>query len=658
MKKICLLLLATITVCAQENTLQPAKIERLNALHALADDINRYQPIGDYFLNVPPFVLVSHEMIDRFIASMPAPEEQTSTRTTKRQRRGANASMRSYIQTRWQRVLDEQKETELLTDRAQQALNDIRLALADAFKHNLLDAPSADQKKIKAFVHDAHEKKIPLIVRNATAPTQLFAQSVFPAAPERMNEAIVHVLRSYFSNENIQQLLDEQGLPKQLDMSIILQHFIMPEEKETLVSGVSCSHEPNTMTPELITIESTFGQPDGIKATSVVTDIYHVYNKHIYPMIRKKAYHLVPDQNLMRTRLKENNSTQQEASSLTPDAAQAIARATELAYRRYAEPVCLWFTIRNNTIYILNVQCLQSMHEKANYVAPRYIKKCKKHRTEIQPITSMQEIIILKKRSDLILVPTIEQLVELYGKHPGAAQVLVGIVKEQPANWTRAMQLLEQKGIKAVWAPDFAQAQALIENDEWPVVIDPQQATLFTYKRKKGYCTLYHNVHEGIIKLDAGTHLSVLPAFQFTADAKAAAHINPEEFFGGVHMQNLFTLLRDEQKETARQALRTILFRLENSIKRECITQKEYEGQDKLYDDTTLKEMQERYAYATAVAAELYNELNKWHQSKKTFTDDQQLLFLINVLASLVLQEPTDQVILATSFTQAQQKVQ
>ena len=220
---------------------------------------------------------------------------------------------------------------------------------------------------------------------------------------------------------------------------------------------------------------------------------------------------------------------------------------------------------------------------------------------------------------------------------------MVGIVKERPSEWTQERELLDDLTIPVIWSDEYEHIQSWVKEKRLPLVIDPQQQLMFPFKRRKGFCTLFQTIGNGIKERPFINHLSVIPSFFEPLHEKDRTYLTPYEFFSGVTMEQLIELAKHAQKDAVIQVLRSILYRLSNEIKRHTISQRELKE----------AELQDMYGYIERVAYQIYKMLPQETDDKTQQPKDQlERLFLVNMLNNLIMQKLSDNVMHATSFNE------
>ena len=640
-----LLSIAVNILCAASLNTVSHKTLQLHDLQEVAQKINRLKPLGNYFVAVPSFVTLTTQDIEQFLAGVPAGIKD---------RRGniQTVSILNHIKTLWQTVVNQTNRFNEITPTARESLIELRRALQIAFKHDLLN--STLNKHIKSFIERNIQQHNSLIIRSATTQPLFGAKSIYPVSARHINRGIANTLSSYFNENTITEMMAHGPLNPSLHLEVILQSMIMEDKnaKSLVVSGVSCSYDTNSNIPNIISIESIFGHTEGIKDQNMAPDKYFLHNGVIYPVIAKKPNRYVPDFDMQHVSLKPNPETIKEASTLDPFAAQEIARAAQLLEELYDRSVCVSFIKRDNTIYLIKIQTPALQQPKnPTYFDPMYTKKIAPDRkAEITPIQPLHELAVIKKRDKLILAPNIRTFLELLNKRENPEEVALGVIKERPADWSKERNLLAQAPIPVIWSPEFSKIRGWIDQNMWPLVLDPQQKIAFPFKRCKGFCTLYQAIENGIHEHPLPHQLSLLPTFLPALNTAEREQLNPEEHFPGVRMNHLFNLLKNDTYKNAMSALNTILFRLNNSIILDQITKKECALNKEAFDEAQLQNKQEIFQYVERIALQLLEQLARWHESNKLPTDNLEKNFLINLLDALIHQKPHDRIAHTASF--------
>ncbi len=624
------------------------KAEYLPALQAIADQLNRTNPLNGYIVTVPSFVILTSEDIYQFLAGIPQESQKDDKPNKKRPR-----SMLDHLRQLWREVIQATKGG-TLTQQTRELLEQMREALEDAFKH---DITYIRKKPIASFIKQCTRNDIPLIIRSSIDHALLTAKTICPVKPADLNQAIGMVIKSYYYAETIEQLLAQGPLSPDLYASVIMQTLVMADKmedkrEEPVVSGVSCSYDTTTQMPGIITIESIYHHGKALKDPTVARDHYYVHDDMVYPIIMKKTNCYEPDFQMNTVHIIHNRSELQTTPSLECDAVKKIAHATKFIEEHYEQPVCVSFIKRDHTIYLVKLHLpTVDIPEKSTYIDPLYVKKAvKDDAVSIAAIKPIRDTIILKHRTEIISAPTFELFLTKLAKREDNRAV-IGIVKQPPSEWSKEKELLDELDIPMIWSNEYEHIQSWIKEKRWPLIIDPQQQLMFPFKRRKGFCTLFQTIENGIKERPPVQHLSVIPSFIEPLHEKDRKPLTPYEFFSGVSMEQLIELTKHAEKNTAIQALRSILYRLSNEIKHRIISQRELQEAKQPYDPLIVQKLQEIYEYIEQVAHQIYKilpqDINAMGQQPK---DQLERLFLVNMINNLIMQKSSDDVMHATSF--------
>lgn len=626
------------------NNLLP-KYEQLIELQSVIEHINRVEPLHDYILAVPPFVIVTNRDIHQFLASIPAPETEKNNVS---RRKAKKYSMLSFLENLWGKVVVSINKNNRLTAEARQLLIQIREEIELAFKHDL-----TFNTHLAAFIKKAYQQNIPLIVRTLTEERLIGAKSAYPIKAIEISKAIGKVFASYYSESSIEQLLRAKSLPNTLYGAVLLQTFITNDtEDRPLISGVSCSYDIVTNTNNINSIEATYGHQSGLKNQDIAKDTFYLYQNRIYPVISKKTARIEPDFNMHTIQKVINSPDLQEKPTLDPSAIREIGRATKSIESHYGQPICLSFIKYSHTIYIIGIEKPKMVaNDRANFVDELYIKKAIKDKAfSIVPLKPLQELIILKKRENLILAPDLTTFFELYREQENN-NVQVGIIKNSSSPWSQEKKILNEMDIPVIWSTQFNEIQELINEKQWPLIIDPQNKLMFPYKKRKGFCTLFQTIIPGIKDHPLPHYVSVISAFIQPLHDSEKNQLKPDEFFSGVTIQHLFDLIRNESADASLQAIRTVLYRLTMAIKRYELSQLELRDMNKPFNAESLQKLRQQYDYIEQVAYQLYTMISKEkNNTEQADSGRLEKLFLINILEHLITQNRDENVVNNISF--------
>ncbi|MEX0849450.1 MAG: PEP/pyruvate-binding domain-containing protein [Candidatus Dependentiae bacterium] len=625
------------------------KTQQLYDLQSVAEKINRLKPLGNYRVAIPPFVTLRSIDVEHFLAGIPSGIEE------KRGRKKYKLSMLDYIKKLWANVVLETRAYKEITLKAREDLIAIRAAIQTAFQHDI--ASGKIDSAIQSFLERSQRQKNNLIVRSSTKQPLFGAKSVYPIAARNINAGIAQVLISYFNEDTIAQMMSYRLLDNTLHLEVILQSMIMEDTNANglVVSGVSCSYDNTSNIPHIVSIESAFGHSQGIKDASVALDRFYVHDDMVYPVIAKKINRLIPDFDMMHARMVPNTHNLQEKPTLDVQAAKEIARAAQLLEELYDNSVCVHFIKRDNTIYLVKIQ-IPELEQAAlpSSFDQLYTKKLKnEHTVAITPVLPFHELIVVKKRKKIILAPHARKFLELLEKREDKDEIVLGILKERPATWSKEVELLALTKKPIIWSSDFETLRMWIDQNSWPLVFDIQQKIAFPFKRCRGFCTLFQAIETGIKTHPVAEQVSTLPTFFPEINNVEREALKPDEFFSGVPFEHLFDLLKFGSLETATQALKTALFRLNNIIVHGQITKKECELNEQPFEDAQLIQKQQLYQYIERVAYQLLKQLQQWDRSNKKPADDLEKIFLINMLHALIDQQPNEQIVQNSSFNEA-----
>ena len=645
---LCIINIATAHLNAETSlsTKKPAKVQQLHQLQETIQTINRIKPIGNYLLAVPPFLELTTQDIQHFLAAIP------SGITDQHNRKKQPISMLEFIQSTWNKVIDQAQQHKKITPLMREYLIEIRAAIESAFRHDMLSGPL--RPAVRTFLERQREQNNGLIIRAAPITPLLNTKSAHPFTGHTINTGIIEVLNSYFSEKAIQEIIDLNQFNRYLDLDIVIQSMIMEDENvsQMIVSGMACSYDTLSNTPNVVTITSVFGDTQAFNSIDIATDTYYVHDGTVYPIIRKKLNRITCDYHMAHSRLIPNAEQLQHAATLNIQTVQEIARATKTLEEIYQNPVCITFIKRDNTIYLIKVST-PNVSEKASpsFFDPLYTEHiAPEKKVAITPVKPSNTLIVIKKREKVLLAPNIRTFIQLLNKRKKPEDVILGIIKEMPAPQSKDAQLLDDINIPVIWSHSFEKLRNWINEKSFPLVFDVQQKIAFPFSRCRGFCTLFQAVLSGIQAHPLEPQLSLLPDFMLPLNQSEREKLKPDEHFSGVTLLSLFDLLKFSTQAAAESALNTILFRLQKQILHEYITKKECAVSLAPFDMNKCERMEKMYANVERVAYQLYAQLKRLYGAKTTHADTLEKMFLVNILQAVILQQPDEQIVGSESF--------
>lgn len=622
---------------------QISKDKQLFELQAIAEQINKVEPLHNYTLAVPTFITITDNELINFLNSIPSPDISSGKKVRRKQKK---LSMFDHLQALWQKVTRSLSNKDVLTPEAIDLLAQIRADIELAFNHDI----TTISPRLASFIKKAIQQESPLIVHPIENESFHHLKSIFPVKPTDINQAIGQAIASYYTDAIIEELLQQNSLPKHISGEVVLQHFIMNNLDEyPLTSGTCCPYDRATNSKEISTIASVYGNQSGLKDEQIAKDIFYIYQDKVYPIIAKKITRLEADFDMHDVRVFSNMSEIQEKPTLDAAAVKELSRATDKITDHFGQPICISFIKYSRTIYLLGLEFPNiKISKKPNYIDPLYVKKAvKDNAITITSLTPQQEVIITKKRTHIILAPDIPSLFTLYRERKDG-KARVGIVKKSAEPWSHESKLLNKIDLPVIWSSQFDEIKELIDTNRWPIIVDPQHKLLIPHKKRKGFCTLFQTIEHGIKDHPEPDHISVIPSFVETVTKEEQKELRPDEFFSGVTMEHLFDLIKHAPTDSALQALRTVLYRLQLSIKRVESALQESSDSSKASHLEKLSQLQNQYGYIEQVAYQLYTILPKAHNHHGH--DKFKRLFLVNILELLITQEPSQEAVNSISF--------
>lgn len=619
-----------------------SKDQQLLELQALAEHINTLEPLHDYMLAVPPFIIITNNELNNFLSSIPN-ADVSGKRSGRKQKK---LSIHAHLQDLWQKLYTILHNKDSLTPEARSILAQIREGIKLAFNHDI----TTINARLSSFIKKSMQQESPLIIHPIEDEPLYHLKSAFPAKPNNIGQAIGQVVASYYNDAVIEELLHNKSLPKNINPGIILQYFITNNHDELpLTSGICCPYDTISHTEGIGTIHAVYGNQSGLKDESISKDIFYIYQNSVYPIITKKVTRLEPDPDMLGLKTLSNRTEIQERPTLDITAVKELSQAINRISNHLKQPVCISFIKYSRTIYLLNIDFPKIKScSNPSYIDDLYIKKARKDNAiAIECLTPQHEVIVTKKRSHIILAPDIPTLLSLYHEQKDK-KAHIGIVKKAAEPWSHEYKLLDKIDIPIIWSSQFDEIKRLIDTEKWPIIIDPQHRLLFTHKKRKGFCTLFQTIEHGIKDLQGPEHISVMPSFIEKITKDERAKLNPDEFFSGVTMEHLFDLIKHAPAESSLQALRTVLYRLQLSIKRVEISLQESPENSKRFYLEKLSYLQSQYDYIEQIAYQIHSMLTKI--DKQSESNKLQRLFLVNILELLIMQKMDPTIVNSISF--------
>ncbi len=619
-----------------------SKDKQLLELQAIAEHINTLEPLHDYILAVPPFVIITNNELNTFLNSIPS----TNVFGKRSDRKQKKLSILADLQNLWQKLYKMLHNKDLLTPEAKSILAQIRDNIRLAFNHDI----TTINARLSSFIKKSMQQESSLIVLPIEDEPLYPLKSLFPVKSRNIGQAIGEVIASYYNDTVIEDLLHQKSLPKDITPGIVLQHFITTNAGEPpLTSGICCPYDTTSHTKGISTIHTVYGNQNGIKDESISKDIFYIYHNSVYPIITRKVARLEADPDMLGLKIIANSPDIQEKPSLDITAVKELSQAINRISDHLTQPVCVSFIKYSRTIYLLSIDFPKIKScSNPSYIDDLYIKKARKDNAlAIECLTPEHEVIVTKKRSHIILAPDIPTLLSLYHEQKDK-KAHIGIVKKAAEPWSYEYKLLDKIDIPIIWSSQFDEIKRLIDTDKWPIIIDPQHRLLFTHKKRKGFCTLFQTIEHGIKDLQGPEHISIMPSFIEKITKDERTKLNPDEFFSGVTMEHLFDLIKHAPAESSLQALRTVLYRLQLSIKRVEISLQESPEDSKRFYFEKLSYLQSQYDYIEQIAYQIYSMLTKI--DKQTESNKLQRLFLVNILELLIMQKMDPRIVNSISF--------
>lgn len=625
------------------------KDQKFVLLNKIAEQVNRLAPLDEYTVTVPPFYVVTNQDMYQLLATIMYQSDAQPSKPKKRILAARATSVLDILEQTWKAVRLSVKKGKATT-KTYQLLNDIRNIIEVAFNSSDLAFPN---KKFTDFLQKAVSNNTPLITRMATDHPTLGPKSVYPAQATSIYRAIGDTLKTYYDNITFDQLLQQESLPTNFYATIIVQQFITEDSAaHPVVSGFCCSQDRISGAAGIAVIEAMYGQHAGFKQDEVMHDTYYVHYNTVIPVIRKKEYRLDPNMLGLYTSLTKNNNELIEAPTLDAHAAQEIAKITTLLTQYSNKPVCISFIKQHNTIYLIDFHYLSDITTKhATYIDPLYIKKAiKDGAVHIVSLKPLHQVTIVKKPQHILFAWDVYDLLQQYEKSTDTNEIVMAIIERKPSPWSKEQKIVENLPFITLWSSSPANIQQWTKQNSWPLVVDPQTQLMFPYKRRKNFCTLFQTVMSGLNGYPLPEHISIIDSFFVPLSITQKELLNPNEFFSGVSMEYLFGLLKNEQPETALQALRTIIYRLQTRIKRAWLTAEQSDPKQ-INMGKYIPELEKQYEHILTIAYKLYTIMYQSLKSgKNQSAKDQELLFLINILQKMIAQSPSDQTVNVISF--------
>lgn len=629
------------------------KNEKLTFLNKVAEHVNRVAPLHEYTITIPPFITITaddmHHLLSQIPYQLDKQEQQQSRKQKKRLHQQKHVSMLDMLQQTWNNIKTSIKKGKA-TPKTYRLLATLRDMIDTAFDVN---TKNFENPKLQMFLDNAQKNSTPLIVRIATDYPTLGRKSIYPSNTDSIYHTIADVLKMYYYDNTIDQLLEKELLPNELYTQIVIQHFITQEDTtQPLVSGFCCSQDQASGAPSICILEAVYGHHAGFKHDMVAKDTYYIYEDTVIPIIRKKELRLEPNLDGVYTSITKNNIPLIQSPTLDILAAQEIGKATTFLAEYSKKPACISFIKKHNTIYLIDYyQAPELNNKQINYIDPAYIKKAIKdgavHAVALKPV---YHVITIKSPQNILFGSDVADLLEQYHKTDNSEEINVGIIERKPNLWGKEQKIVEALPFYTFWSSSSNNIKKWTQQRFLPLIIDPQTQLIFPYKRRRNFCTLFQIITTGLNGYPLPENLSVIGSFfkQLSVDQKNI--LEPHEFFSGVSMEYLFELLKNEQQETALQALRTILYRLQTKIKRISLNpiEKDLQSHSKT---ALLQALQQQYEHILSIGYKLYTMMQHTLKSVSIKSvNHYELLFLIDVFQKMITQSTNDQIVHTNSF--------
>lgn len=592
----------------------------------------------------------------------------------------------NYILQLWKKFKAAQPQNALLlTDAARTILTDIRKVLNETNFDvmNITGQNPARKKQLKAFLNAAHEQNTLLMVRStgredgkelSNAGGNASIASVAPTV-DAVSKAISEVLMSYVSEKSIGQRL--VGKDKHLFdapfMAVLLQIMMgemYGESTEIPKSGVMFSPEAEGETPDVVVIQATFGHNEGVVNGLVPVDTYYTGPTNItHPVISIKPKRLSAIPGKDGLDFIPNEQIIQRVSTLDPETVLALKHAALFIQNYYNNAVDIEFVILGDTIYFVQARPLEAKKFEASYLHPDFITQNSTQAVSIIPIgVGNAAVRIITHPNQVIITDNIRQALNifLYNTPDQNAVQAVIINESAPATSHEATQFrrlgkpvlyAEELNTLKTWLQQLSQAPTTSSSiplssssyatsssgssrpegspiGTTPLLIDAQRALILPFTPNDLFISAESSVELGWYTHPIAKKVSLMPAFISKLPKESTHKLTPKEFFKGISITKLIDLIKTENPEEARNALRSLLHRVLATLQRTQLIQVALKETAANTNAKLINDLMRIFLAITESAHEISNTLTKPNASRL------ERLYPITFLEALIRQLP------------------
>lgn len=608
-------------------------------LHELEIIVNKLNEGTKDRYAVPRFLGISHQEIEHHLQKTAGKDSSTAY---------------EELTALWNDFIQAQPLTqETVTPKAAEALAAIRQLLAKSFE--TLQLPEQTNKKLLDFISNAQTNNQCIIVRstgredseelaNAGGNTSI---ANVQACNTEVVAAISQVILSYFSEKSLEQrmLAHDPHLHDAPCMPVLIQVMVNEQNVDSIpVAGVMFSQEAEGNTPNVVHINATWGQNDGVVNGLVPVDAFYVGPTGVvHQLIRAKTVRLAPG----HVEPIANSDVLCNRPALTSTQVQDLAHAARTIQHHYSTPQDIEFLIQNERIYFVQTRPIVQQQQRPSYVQQNFIAQL--------PATSQCSICTIgaggakthaiTEPHQLIVAPNIRMALEEFLKRNDKDKVHAIIIGELAPAMSHEATTFRGAGKPVVYAKDLQAIQQQLQdltNNIQPVkalLLDTQREQLLLFVPTPQFPT-----HMSVICENSWYAHPIAKKVSILSDAptnfnQMPGSIQPQEQCPGITTTQLLTVIKEGTVYEAKQALASLLARITQCTTRE----RELRGakpEHYALNPAIVAKLDTLVWHAMAAAEEISQALDSWEHSAQAEQDRLARLYPVTFLEAMLRQIP------------------
>lgn len=610
------------------------KTANLASIKAIIDQLkNQNIPV-----EVPEFMGIAHDEVKNFLQVAGALEQ---------------------INDVWEQFKSHQRGRVELTDEGKAFLVLIRTTIDEAFKKDFFIADSDRNQELQSFLKRIHGNNLKLMVRStgkedskemANAGGNESIANV-EAEIKEISLAMSRVLQSYFSEKSFNQRIaageSEISLFSDPFFPVLLQVMVGEKAFNIPTSGVAFSREILGNTPQVVSIDATFGHGEAVVNSLYPADTFYVGPGNlIHAIIRIKHTRLSPKEGDAGLMPVANDKTLQKQSSLSPEQIHYIAQTARALEEARDEAIDMEFVVLSNQIYVVQVRPIVEAKNQPSYLSDDFVNHISiNNQVSMSPIVSGGgELKEISSNDQVIIADKIGQALDIYLSKNKEEQerILLVISGENAPQTSHEATTFRSNNKPVMYVRELDKAKAIITSNQHRLA-DVQRGQLYlsetfnyTNDRKVGW--LKHPIAETV---------SIHPQF-LDKDIPVVAYNYPE--LAHLTVESLLDLARHgSDYEQAKNAVRTIMAQISNRIESEEKRQQELAAKNAETNPQLVNQLKVIYRHIKYASGEVLEALTAYFKRKGEKSDQDELLRLypINFLSALISQVPEDKLVIA-----------